>query len=108
MSKEYSSKDLLMMLAGKHPDTVPPGWYTRQTVGEIMNVGRTCASELIQGLEENGHVLETRHFKLSVAGGSFKQTPHYRFSPEAEAILKGSKYINAKSLTSARPARKTD
>jgi hypothetical protein len=96
MSKDYSSKDLLMMLAGKHADIIPQGWYSRKAVGEIMGVGRTCANEMIQGLQQQGHVLEVRQFKMTVAGGSFRKTAHYRFSPEAEAILKGSKNIDRK------------
>ena len=96
MSKDYTSKDLLMMLAGKHADIIPEGWYSRQTVGDIMGVGRTCANEMIQGLQQQGHVLEIRHFRMTVSGGSFRQTAHYRFSPEAETILKGSKKIDPK------------
>jgi hypothetical protein len=108
MSHQYSTKDLLMMLAGKQPDTVPPGWYSRQAVGELMQVSRTCAGETIQGLQDQGHVLETRSFKVLVAGNMLKPTPHYRFSPEAEAVLKAAKSQAGKNLTNARPARKTD
>lgn len=110
MSKQYSTKDLLMMLAGKQPDTVPPGWYSRQTVGELMQVSRTCAGETIQGLMDQGHVLEIRNFKVLVAGNMLKPTPHYRFSHEAEAILRKASEMSRgpNNLTKASPVRKTD
>lgn len=110
MSKQYSTKDLLMMLAGKHPDFIPDGWYSRQDVGELMQVSRTCAGMTIQGLMDQGHVIETRNFKVFVAGNMLKPTPHYRFSPEAEAILRKAAEMSRgpNNLTKARPVRKTD
>jgi biotin operon repressor len=110
MTMQHSTKDLLMMLAGRHPDRVPSEFYNRQDIGRILGLRRSAANEAIRDLTRSGHVIETRNFRVLVNGNMLKPTPHYRFSKQAASILRSQTIApqSAKPLTAPLRPRKTD